>query len=238
MVAQISLELKIMELNIYPAVTTTKLFKKFGNWRNFFKEVNELKLTEVALFPTVLNSIERQEFWDYLKKSTITSVPFVHLRDDFSREEVQFLIQNYGTQRFTIHPNAIKGYIDWPERKMFYIEQLFRSDERLADFEKYLPEFGGLTVDFSHLERGRTKNCPDYQRSLELFKKYKIGIVHLNGFIPLLKFDTHYIYSLSNFDYLKNIPDYIWSDCIGLEMENSITEQLKFKNYIIKLKNE
>jgi len=227
-----------MNINIYPSITTTKLFKKFGNWRNFFKEVEELKLTEVALFPTVLNPIERQEFWDYLKKSTISSVPFVHLRDDFSREEVQFLIQNYGTQRFTIHLNAVKNYIDWPERKMFFVEQLFRPEESLAELEKYLPEFGGLTVDFSHLERGKYNNHPDYQRSLELFNHHQLGIGHLNGFIRTFKMDTHYVYCKNNLNYLKNIPNYAWPDCIGLEMENPIRVQLKLKDYIIKLTHD
>ena len=41
--------------------------------------------------------------------------------------------------------------------------------------------------------------------------------------------------SLKDFDYLTTLPKYVFSDIIALEVDNSIKEQLKFKEYLDKL---
>ena len=49
------------------------------------------------------------------------------------------------------------------------------------------------------------------------------------------KRDLHFVNNLKEFDYLKELPRKIFSKVIALELENSIKEQLKFKDYIVKL---
>ena len=42
---------------------------------------------------------------------------------------------------------------------------------------------------------------------------------------------------MKDFEYLKTLPDFVFSKVIALEVYNSIKEQLEFKKQIIKLLN-
>jgi len=58
---------------------------------------------------------------------------------------------------------------------------------------------------------------------------------HLNGYDSKENADIHYLSSKRQLDYLKVLPKFIFGDVIGLEMENSIKQQLGYRDYAIKL---
>jgi len=49
------------------------------------------------------------------------------------------------------------------------------------------------------------------------------------------KRDLHTVRTLKDFNYLKELPKFVFGKYIALETFNSINQQLKFKEYIIKL---
>lgn len=61
---------------------------------------------------------------------------------------------------------------------------------------------------------------------------------HLNGWDAKINRDMHTIYDLSNFDYLKTLPEFLFGKIIALETFNSIKEQLEFKKYLVRLLND
>ena len=65
---------------ILPTITTT-----WGsNWRVKIKEINEIGLKEIALFPTCLPKEKRKELYRLLEDSNIESIPLVHIRSDMA----------------------------------------------------------------------------------------------------------------------------------------------------------
>jgi len=60
--------------------------KKNLDWQSKLEEINQLKIKTATVFLEYFNKKERDNFYRLLLKSTIKNIPFVHLRDDISKE--------------------------------------------------------------------------------------------------------------------------------------------------------
>lgn len=224
-------------MNILPAVTT------IFDWRGKIKEVKELGLKEIGLFLTSVNLKERGELFALLKNTEIEKIPFVHLRSDSKKDEIDYLIKNYHTEVFNIHTKREFPYFpDYKDyRKMIYIENVYEPLD-----EKELREFAGICLDFSHLENSRFFYPILYKHNINMIEKYGCGCNHISpskdtsilsrrGVKYPKNQHPHFLKALSELDYLKNYPAEYFGKFSALEMENSIKEQLEAKDYIINL---
>lgn len=229
-------------MKILPSITT------IFDWREKVKEVKELRLKEVNLFLTCVNSKERAELYELLKKTKVEKIPFVHIRSDMTKDELDYLIKNYHTQAFNIHtkrefpyPHDYKQY-----RGMIYIENVYESLD-----EDEIKEFAGVCLDLAHLEDDRLFNPRFYERNVEIIEKYGCGCNHIapvknSSFLSKGEVSVgekkypknkhpHFLEDLSELDYLKRYPARYFGKFVALEMENSIKEQLEARDYISKL---
>lgn len=226
-------------MNILPSVTT------IFDWRGKLEEVKALGLKQVALFLTCANPEERQEIYEFLKDTKIKEIPFVHLRTDMTKDEIDYLIKNYHTQAFNIHsnkefpyPKDIKRY-----KNMVYIENVYGALD-----ENEIKQFAGICLDFSHLEEDRRFTPDLYAKNIVMIEKYGCGCNHLSpaksahfkneGEISAgekkypKEQHPHFLNDLSQLDYLKGYPKKYFSKFPALELENSIEEQLEAKAHI------
>lgn len=218
-----------------PAITT------IFDWRDKIKEVKELGLEEVSLFLTCVDFKERQELYSLLKNTKISKVPFVHLRSDIAKDEMDYLIKNYRTEVFNTHTKREYPYSpDYEQYKnMTYIENTHEPFD-----EEELREFAGICLDFAHLENSKVFRQDMYEHNLKMIEKYGCGCSHISPAKNFSLFDKkkaypknwhpHILEDLSELDYLKNYPVKYFGKFAALEMENSIKEQLEAKDYIIK----
>ncbi len=63
------------------------------DWQSKLEEINQLKIAEAAIFLERFDKKERDNFYRFLSKSSIKKVPFLHLRDDVTAEEIRFFIK-------------------------------------------------------------------------------------------------------------------------------------------------
>lgn len=217
---------------IYPSITG------FINadWQGQLKEINELKLTEVAVFLSAFDKKERDHLYKFLLKSSIKRVPLVHLRDDTDASDIKFFIKNFKTEHFNIHEqffgilNQWKGY--W---KKIYLELNYNDEiPKSVDVEK----IGGFCIDLSHLKTAIARGTKEAFYISKNKDKIRFSCNHLNGYDEKTKEDKHTITDLRDFDYLKTLPKYVFGEIIALEVYNSIKEQLEFKKYISKILNK
>lgn len=219
---------------ILPGLTT------LTDWQSKIKELDKLKLREIALFPTGLRFKQRQKLFKQLKQTGVKSIPHVHLTADIQISEIRYLIKHYKTKLFNIHPRGMfrpvlkyKGYL-----KQFYIENLNSIDD---DFYNFLNKTAGLCVDFSHWEDfGQRQHNSGYEKFRQVVEKNKIGCCHISavrdkiGFDPLSGkkcYSRHAFKNLHEFDYLKKYKKYL-PKYVSLELENSLGEQLMAAKYI------
>jgi hypothetical protein len=224
-------------MKFIPSITTTN----GSNWREKFREIEEFKIEEIALFPNCLTKEYRQTLYDMIKRSCIKKIPFVHLRDDMDVEELDFLAKEYDTQIFNTHSER-EFPIDreWlvKYRELICIENTLKSPLDAEEIKKY----GGICLDFSHLENLRLLASDKYKQEVEVLSKFPIKCNHVSvikkefSFVDSktrkLRYDSHLLEDLSELDYLKNYPVNYFSDFCAMELENKISEQLEAIDYI------
>lgn len=218
-----------------PAITTTE----GSDWRSKVKEIKELGLKKVAIFPTCLAKEQRKEMYGLLEKSGIGEIPFVHLRGDMEFWELNYLIKKYSAQAFNIHSaRQHPVFFDYSKyRDILYLENTRSFNER------ELRKFAGICLDFAHLENERRLNKEGFEKRIAVLEKYKIGCNHISSLPDRTHhdkeygdiYDVHNFKNFSEFDYLKNYPERYFSNFIAMELENSLKEQLKAIDYIIGL---
>lgn len=225
-----------MSMRILPAITSTS-----PDWRKKIEEVRQLGLREIALFPTCLNLKQRAELYSLLKETKVEKIPFVHLRSDMAKKELDYLAKNYGTAVFNVHskkehlyPDGYKKY-----RDIIYLESAYWPFD-----EKEIKELAGICLDLAHLENARIFKKEMYRDNIKMIEKYGCGCSHISPAknFPVLRREEkpdkkhpHLMKALSELNYLKRYPISYFGNFSALEMENSIEEQLKAKDYIVKL---
>ena len=223
------------DMKILPTITTG-----FSGWQEKIREIKKLKLKEVALFPTFLKQEETKKLYQALKETAVKSIPFVHIRSDMETWELDYLVDNYQTEVFNAHSQK-----EYPSlhnldkyKKVIYIENTYDPLE-----EEEIKEFAGICVDLSHLENERVYRQEQYKHNIELIEKYPSGCSHIGptkNFAILNKEnnswpeDPHYLKNLSELDYLKEYPLKYFGQFVGIEIENSIREQLEVIKYLKK----
>lgn len=214
---------------IYPSITG---FVNF-DWQKQLGEINELKLTEVAVFLSAFDKKERNHLYKFLLKSSIKRVPLVHLRDDTNSSDIKFFAENFKTEHFNIHEPFFKILNQWNGYwEKIYLE-LNYNDEIPKDVD--VEKIGGFCIDLSHLKTAIARGTEEVYYVSKNKDKIKFSCNHLNGYDPINKEDKHTVTDLKEFNYLLTIPKYVFGEIIALEVYNSIREQLKFKEYLVKL---
>ncbi len=220
-----------MNIKILPTITTT-----WGAaWQFKIQEVTDLKLTEVCLFLTGLKADKRPELYELLKKTSVKSIPFIHLGSDVTLEEMEYFIKNYKTKLFNIHSlrefplqHDLNKY-----KNLIYVE-----NTTLPLTIEEINEFAGLCLDFSHLENNRLVEHNLYDHTMGLVDQVHIGCGHISAVKNQVnlkgEYCEHFYSDLSDFDYLLKYKKYL-APIMALELINNISQQLAAKEYIEKL---
>lgn len=209
--------------------------KENVDWQKKLEEINQLGIKTVTVFLESFDKKERDNFYRLLLKSSIKRIPFVHLRDDVSKKEIKFFIDKYKTQYFNIHEEHFeildkwKGFWD-----KLYLEMNY--DSEIAKDVK-VRRIAGFCVDLAHLKSAIARGSEEAYYVFIRRHKIKFTCNHLNGYNPNKREDKHTITSLKDFNYLTTLPKYVFGKIIALEVENSIKEQIRFKEYLTKLLN-
>jgi hypothetical protein len=224
-------------MNIFPTIVTTS-----PRWKEKIKEADEIGLTEVAVFPTMLDKEQRKELYSLLSRSKIKSIPFVHLRSDMDVGEMEYFIKKYNTQVFNVHSSK-----EYPINKEWLKYASAIGIENIHDCyldEDEIKKFGGICLDFTHLENDRMTDLNKFYKDSDLINKIPIKCNHLSAIKKVfkveeddkkLRYDSHYFEDLSEFNYLKKYSLNLFSDFCALEVENTLKDQLKAKEYVSKL---
>lgn len=201
------------------------------DWRNKLIEVEKFKIRKVALFLELYTKKERKKIFEALLGSGIKRIPFVHARHDMDKEEFEFLIKNFKTKYFNIHPGAFSRLKKWRGiHKKLLLELAYTNQVRK---NTDISEIGGFCIDLSHFKASEDRWTNEFEYIVKRDKIDRYFIAnHLNGYSVRAKKDLHTIKSMKEFDYLKTLPKFLFGRYIALEMFNSVKEQIKFKKYL------
>jgi hypothetical protein len=157
-------------------------------------------------------------------------VPFVHLRNDVSKEEIKFFINKFKTNYFNIHEAHFRHLDKWKGFwDKLYLEMNY--DSKVAKDVK-VRRIGGFCIDLAHFKSAIARGAEEAYYIHLRKHKIKFTCNHVSGYHPEKMRDLHVVTKLNDFDYLTTLPKYVFGKIIALEVDNSIREQIVFKKYI------
>ncbi len=226
-----------MKTKFYPTITAVSNghFKKL-------EEAKKLGLKKLCVFFSPLDQEKRKVFYKALEKSVVKEIPFAHIRGDFLREEINYLKKKFNTKYFNFHSdNQHKILYDYGDlKKEIYIENTMTRFK-----ENETREYAGICLDVSHLENDRLAKNGRYIYFKNLLKKMKCSCGHASAIKKKIdycyvaeekRYDNHFFENISDFDYLSRYKKFL-PQIVALEVENSLTDQLKAIKYINKKLN-
>jgi hypothetical protein len=221
-------------------LTTTGI----SRWRDKAEEIRQLNLREVALLPTALKPAERQALYKLLESAGLEAAPYVHLRDDFTVEEVDYLVGRFKVKALSCHADE-KGYAlldKLPKyNSIIYVENFAAENaDKLFNpqyFSKH--QVSGICLDLAHLEETRRSSKRHYKNVLAMMDKYPVRVTQISGVKTSVLFKMfhktyvdHSLDSLNDLAYVKQYPPHYFAKLIVLELENSFLEQLEIKKFV------
>ncbi len=210
---------------------------KTKHWKEKMDELATLGTTRVSLFLERFEIEDRKGIYESLLKSKIKEIPLVHIRHDMKKEELKFLFDNYGSRYFTIHEPHFDILHKWKGFYKYIFLEMNADDYVPSNVD--VSRIGGFCVDLSHYMKAKVADVKDYHYVNSRIKTNRyFACNHLNGYSYKLNKDLHMVKSLKSFEYLKTLPRSIFSNVIGIETDNSIKDQLKFRDHIIKILSE
>ena len=207
--------------------------EKEKDWKAKLKEINKFGLEEAALFLEMFDQKQRKKIYRALLDTGLKNIPLCHIRNDMEIEELVFLESKFKTEYFTIHENSFTFLHKWKGfLKKLYLEMNWNDSVPPG---VAVEDIGGFCVDFSHFKAAMVEQTKDFDYVLEKRKTAEFACNHLNGYDEEKNSDVHYVSSSGQFDYLRDLPEFLFGKVIAIEAFNSIQEQMKFKEYILKL---
>lgn len=209
--------------------------EKDKDWQSKLKDLNKLQIKEAALFLEKFTQSQRKKIYRALLDSSLKTIPLCHIRNDMEVEELVFMEAKFKTRYFTIHENSF-GFINkWKGfEKKLYLEM--NMDDYVSE-KVDIKKIGGFCVDLSHFEAALAAWTKDFEYTFSKKHSVKFGCNHLNGYSNKKNSDVHYVKSLNDFNYLKTLPEFLFSKVIALEVDNNISQQIKFRKYLVGLLN-
>jgi hypothetical protein len=218
------------------------------DWRKSVHDLKSFGVKRFALFTTMIPEPDTaMTILDEIKKQIPEAeIPFSHIHQKMTPEELDYMISAFKTKALNIHPTREYPLIhDYSKfYSMIYIENAgpaIRDGLKTSDVEG----FAGVCIDVSHMENALRQNFSGHEITLETVRKFPVGANHVSAIYdkmdigPVVKgpagFDFHKFEKLENFDYLKNYGPEFFGPYIALEVYNTIEEQLKAKEYIEKI---
>jgi hypothetical protein len=212
-------------------------------WETKLEEIEYFNLNEIALFLTGLSKEKRNELYQAIEKTSVKSIPHIHIRTDMDRTELDYLYRKYSVKAFNLH--ALEEFPLQHDYGKELNSILYLENSRVVPDEKDLEEYGGLCVDFAHWEGEKLKGNTEYVQKMDhLVKKIKIGCAHISAIknepTPIVidatkrEYDSHVLGNLSELNYLKKYKAY-FPEIMSIELENPIAEQLEAKKYTEKI---
>jgi hypothetical protein len=204
------------------------------DWESKLREIESHKIKRIALFLEMFKESQRKKIYLALLSSHIEKISQVHIGDDMERWELEFLEKKFKTKCFTIHESSFRHVGQWQGfYKKLYLEMNY--DNRVPH-NVDVNRIAGFCIDLSHFKVSEESWNREFEYILKREKIHRyFRCNHLNGYDYDRNKDVHRITNLNQFNYLKNLPNFLFGKYIALEVFNPIGQQIMFKNYLIKM---
>jgi len=206
----------------------------FKTFESKFKELKKFGINEVCLFLSALPHEHHKYVFQKLLSSDIKYIPLVHIKNETTKEEVEFLKKNFKTKYFNIHNHNLEHI----EKYQPYLKDIVLETHPDVVFNEIgLSKIGGFCIDVAHFWRAKEIQSKDYFQILKFKDQKKLFKAnHLSGY-KMNWGDLHDIKNEKDFEYLKDVPKFIFGNILAIELMDTINTQLKVKTTVERILN-
>ncbi len=196
-----------------------------------FKELKKFKITECCVFLSALSHRHHKYVFENLLKSNIKYIPLVHINDETTKAEIEFFKKNFKTKYFNIHGRSLNDLDKYGE----YTKNILLETHPEVKFNEVLfLKTGGFCIDVAHFWRAKEIQSKDYFQVLKFKDQKLFKCNHLSGYKKGWG-DLHDIKTVKDYEYLKEVPKFVFGDILAIEVMDTINTQLKIKSFIEKI---
>lgn len=211
------------------------------DWQVKMASLTNLQIREIGLYVYGLPLPVRREVYRALEKSSVVKIPYVQLAGDAEDSEIEYIVQRYHTEIFSLPPVAAAYaianrrvealqtiLIENPEASVK--EPLF-TEEALAS-----PGVKGICLDTACLEYDRRHRTKMYQSHLYALDHHPVlcSVISPMAETWLSRWNgnNRHLTSLKDLRYLHNLPPKYLETRLVLKMDNFFDEQLEVTQYL------
>jgi hypothetical protein len=201
------------------------------DWRKKLDWINAHDIKEAAVFLERFEPKEREELRQALLESSLKKVPLVHIRHDTTKAELEFFDKNFQTHCFNIHEkhfNRLDRWEGWWNK--LYLEMNYDSE---IPQKVRVEEIGGFCIDLAHFRAALAEGSEEAYYVWLRRNNVSFRCNHLGGYSEDKDVDLHWVDDKNEFNYLAELPEYVFGDIIALEVDNGLNQQQEFKEHII-----
>ncbi len=204
------------------------------NFESKFRELKKFNITEVCLFLSALPHKHHKYVFEKLLHSNIKYIPLAHISHETTKVEIEFLKKNFKTKYFNIHAKSL----DDLDKYIPYQKNILLETHPEVEFNEVLfLKTGGFCIDIAHFWRAKEIQSKDYNQIMKFKNRSNLfKCNHLSGYKEKWG-DLHDIKNEKSFEYLREVPKFIFGDILAIELMDTINTQLKVKKYIEKILN-
>lgn len=221
---------------VIPSITT--IARSASTWRHKIAEIEPLGLRAVGLFLTGVAQAERRALYRELELLRVHhefTIPFVHAVSEMSEDEYRYLMGQFGTELFNLHPlrqYPLQHTLSAELRDKITIENAF-IDQAIDLMD--LSGFRGICMDVTHAEDLRRKNPLEFDKLAHLTKTAPVLVNHisLSGDVPLvdsygdLTYHTHVLSEGRDLSYLERYSAEFFGSIVAIELADALAEQMR-----------
>jgi hypothetical protein len=223
-------------------ILVSLMIKPKLDWRDDLDNLTSLALTEIALFFDAVTIDERREVYRLLESSGLKNIPVVHITNDWQSWELDYLTTTYQTALFILAIDNkallfITSSADYAEKIILTNPATLKFSSLFTDEILTRSAVSGVCLDLKILEQNRRSNNKKYQTTIHVLdhhalKATSLGPVSDHWFKNLLTPQNRHLTSLTELNYLKNIPSNCLAEMIIINCDNCLAEQIEIKKYL------
>ena len=207
-----------------------------SSWHDKILEIKPLGLTAVGLFLTGVTPEQRLELYRTLEHAHAShrfTIPFVHAVADMHNDEYDYLVENFGTELFNLHPSRqfpLVHDLSYKTRQRITIENAFI--DHSITMEDLLG-FNGVCMDVAHAEDLRRTNPVEFDKLTQLVNKTPVRANHISvvhsiahqDSLGQLTFHSHVLAAGGDIEYLQLYSPEFYGPILAIELADSLADQ-------------
>lgn len=220
-----------------------------NDWRSFVGQLDEFKVTSLALILDNLPADERRALYRQLEGTKLQRIPYVEIDKGTEEWELDYLSTRFKAESFSCPSFAnLSGFLSTMPHYVHLISvkgPMIKSQDS-GFVENNLRSLGvpGVALDAAAFEKERIRRHANHEKTIAVLDHFDVLATHISVlpsvWSDLMSSQANYrnLSSLKQLRYLMHLPPVAFGKYLVIELANHLDEILEVRTYLESLLKE